>query len=92
MLYAIKTDQDFSGLLIIFGNQASIDEQAISPEHMDYDIVSNLGVALDDTGEVCEDYIICSAKYNEDDIPTVKGIVERYGVTESKELADVGWG
>ena len=89
MLYAIKNEPDFAGILIIFGNQESINEQAINPEHIDYSIVQNLGVALDDTGEACEDYIICSEKY---DAPQIRAIVEQYGVTESEELGNVGWG
>jgi len=96
MFYTVKQLDDFNGILIIFGSEESVQEGSINPDQLSIHAQHNIGVVgdeLEDTGEACEDYLICSARYTEtEDIPKVKRIVEKFGFIENNNLDNLGWG
>ena len=93
MYYSVKGDPECTGLVVTFGTEEEIQEDQLEGEGIEYGEFQHLQEKLDDTGELCEDYLIVSNKYKtKADIPTVKGLCEQYGFIENKALDACGWG
>lgn len=94
LYYTVKVDKDCEGLLIIFATQEEIVEDCINGEfHDEGNINGDPYELLEDTGSMCEDYLIESRKYTKkSDIPIVKILLEQMGFIEDKRIKDCGWG
>ena len=89
IFYAVKWDEDCQGLVIIFGSQEEIDDECVCG---DGQIIEQLVNELEDSTELCEDYLIESERFTEpEQIDEVKRIVEKYGYVENRELLNCEW-
>ena len=92
MLYAVKKDEFCNCLLVVFGTEESISDNTLRGG-VDVDKFAALQDELQDTCELCEDYLITSQRFvDEAQIPEVKAIVEAHGFVENVALLDCGWG
>jgi hypothetical protein len=91
--FSVKVDPDCTGLLVVFGTKAEIRADRITGEDHPHHLIQQAGNQLNDTGSMCEDYLIESDLYvDETDIPKVKSIIKWYGFVEDTNLDNVGWG
>jgi hypothetical protein len=90
--YAVKKDEFCSGLLVVFGTEAEIAEGTICGGHGDVDAFQTLQTELQDSGELCEDYLIVSERFTDEaQISEIESIIEAHGFAKNMGLLNCGW-
>lgn len=90
-------DSETGGLVVAFATPAEIKDDAITGEYLAYSQEGNAVAAianiLDDTGSMCEGYLIEPGIYKSaSDIPAVDAIVQGYGFNKNPNIENCGWG
>jgi len=94
MLYAVMEDESCCALVVVFGTIEDIAVGMLGEGAQDaWREIETLGVELQDSGELCEDYLIASERFTEESqTPELKAIVEAHGFTENPDLLNCSWG
>ena len=89
--FAVSEEAD--DLLVILGTKNELDDETITGEFLDGDVleqVEQLADELGDNGESCEDYVLTVTRYNK--VSDVRDVCIRHGFVEKDELLDCAWG
>ena len=90
MYYCAYVDDD-DDLIVSFGTEEEIADDALCGEGITPDVHEELGNKIGDTGELCEDYLM-SPTWDKNDLKGLKAVIESYGFKENLNLKGCGWG